>query len=84
MEDSSTSVAFPDNSSSILSPAYDPPVLDPMAPPSPKSPVGPKLHRSTQVSIPPSYLTDYHCSFTLVTLYKPHIYCESHTNPLWQ
>ena len=65
VEDSSTSTASPDDSSPVLSPAYDPPVLDPVAPPSPRSPVGPELCRSTRVSIPPPYLTDYHCSFAL-------------------
>ena len=83
MEDSSTSSASLDDSSPILSPAYDPPVLDPMAPPSPESPVGPELHRSTQVSILPPYLTDYHYSFALATLYEPHTYREAHTDPLW-
>ena len=80
MEDSSTSTASQDD----LSPAYDPPVLDPEAPPSPESLVGPKFCRSTQVSIPPLYLTDYHCSFALATLYEPYIYREAHINPLWQ
>ena len=84
MEDSSTSVASLDGSSSILSPAYDSPVLDPVAPPFLESPVGPELCRSTRVSIPPSYLTDYHCSFTLATLYEPYTYREAHTDPLWQ
>ena len=84
MEGSLTSVASPDDSSPVLSPAYDPPVLDPVAPPSPKSPVGPGLRRSTRVSIPPPYLTDYHCSFAFATLYEPHIYREAHTDPLWQ
>ena len=84
MEDSSTSAASPDDSSPVLSPAYDPPVLDPMAPPSPESPVGPELRRSTRVSIPPPYLTDYQCSFAFATLYEPHIYREAHTDPLWQ
>ena len=83
MEDSSTSSASPDDSSPVLSPAYDPPVLDPMAPPSPESPVGPELHCSTQVSILPPYLTDYHYSFALATLYEPHTYREAHTDPLW-
>ena len=69
VEDSSTSAASPDDSSPILSLAYDPPVLDLVAPPSPKSPVGPELRRFTQVSIPPPYLTDYHCSFALATLF---------------
>ena len=77
MEDSSTSATSPDDSSLILSPAYDPPVLDPVAPPSPESLVGPKFRRSTLVSIPPLYLTDYHCSFALATLYEPHTYHEA-------
>ena len=84
MEDSSTSVAFPDNSSLVLSTAYDSPVLDIVAPPSPESPIGLDLRHFTWVSIPPLYLIDYHCSFALTTLYKPHIYHETHTDPLWQ
>ena len=83
MEDSSTSAASPDDSSLVLSPAYDPPVLDPVVPPSPESPVGPELRRSTRLSIPPPYLTDYHCSFSLATLYEPHTYHKAHTDPLW-
>ena len=79
-----TSAASPDDLSPVLSPAYDPPVLDPMAPPSPESPVVPKLLRSTWVSIPPSYLTDYHYSFALSILNEPHTYCEAHTDPFWQ
>ena len=55
-----------------------------MAPPSPESLVGPELCCSTQVSIPPSHLTNYHCSFALATLYEPYTYCEAYTNPLWQ
>ena len=82
VEDSSTSVASPDDSSLVLSPAYDLPVLDPVAPPSPESLVGPELRHSTRVSIPPPYLTDYHCSFALATLYEPHTYREAHTDPL--
>ena len=66
-----------------MSPAYDPLVLNPVAPPSPKSPVGPEFRRSTWVSIPLPYLTDYQCSFTLATLYEPHTYREAHTDPLW-
>ena len=81
MEDSSTSTASPNDSSPVLSSTYDPPVLDPVAPPSSKSLVGPELHCSTQVSIPPPYLTDYHCFFTFATLYKPH---TAHIDPLWQ
>ena len=77
-----TSAASPNDSSQFLSLAYDPPILDPMAPPFPESLVGPKLHRSTRASIPPPYLIDYHCSFALTTLYKPHIYCEAHKDPL--
>ena len=84
MEDSSTSAASLDDTSSVLSPAYDPPVLDPVAPPSPEFLVGPELRRSTWVSIPPPYLTNYHCSFALATLYEPHTYREAHTDPLWQ
>ena len=83
MKDSSTLVASLDDSSPVLSLAYDLPILDPVAPPSPKPPVSPKLHRSTRVSIPTPYLTDYHCSFALATLYEPHTYCEVFTNPLW-
>ena len=55
-----------------------------MAPPFPESLVGPELCRSTRVSTPPPYLTDYHCSFTLATLYEPHTYHEAHTDLLWQ
>ena len=55
-----------------------------MAPPSPESPIGLELCRSTRVSIPPPYLTDYQCSFAFATLYEPHTYREAHTNPLWQ
>ena len=84
MEDSLTSATSLDNSSLVLSLAYDSPVLDPMAPPSLKSPVGPEFRHSTRVSIPPPYLTDYHCSFALATPNEPHTYCEAHTNPLWQ
>ena len=73
VEDSSTLAASPDYLSPVLSPAYDPPVLDPVAPPSPESPVGLELRRSTQVSIPLPYLTNYHCSFALTTLYEPHL-----------
>ena len=53
-----------------------------MALPSLESPIGPKLRRSTQVSIPPPYLTNYHCSFTLATLYEPYTYREAYTDPL--
>ena len=55
-----------------------------MAAPSPESPVDPKLRRSIRVSIPPPYLTDYHCSFALATLYEPYTYREAHTDSLWQ
>ena len=55
-----------------------------MAPPSLESPVGPKLFHSTRVSIPPPYLTDYHYSFALATLYEPYTYHKAHTDPLWQ
>ena len=84
MEDSSTSATSPNDSSPVLSPVYDPPILDPLAPSSPESPVGPKLRRSTRVNIPPPYLTDYHYSFALATLYEPHTYREAYTDPLWQ
>ena len=70
MKDSSTSTASLDDSSPVLSPAYDSSVLDPVAPPSPESPVGPELRRSTRVSIPSPYLTDYHCSFALAASYE--------------
>ena len=59
-------------------------VLDPVAPPSPESLVGLELCRSTQASITPLYLTNYHCSFALATLYEPYTYREVHTDPLWQ
>ena len=84
VEDSSISVASPDGSSLVLSSAHDSPVLDPMAPPSPEPLVGFNLRCSTWVSVPPPYLTDYHCSFALATLYEPHTYREVHTNLLWQ
>ena len=84
MEDFSTSAASPDDSSPVLAPAYDTPVLDPVTPPSPESPIGPELRSYTWVSIPPPYLTDYHCSFALATLYEPHTYREAHNDPLWQ
>ena len=84
MEDSSTSATSPNDSSPVLSPAYDPPVLDLVAPPFPESLVGLELRCSTRVSIPPSYLTDYHCSFAFATLYELYTYCEVHTDPLWQ
>ena len=83
MEDSSTSAASPDESSLVLSLAYDLSVLDLMAPPPPKPLIGLELHRSTRVSIPPPYLTDYHCSFAFATLYEPHTCREAHTDPLW-
>ena len=76
--------ASPDDSSLVLSATYDPSILDPVAPPSPESPIGPKLCCSTQVSIPPPYLNDYHYYFALSTLYEPHTYHEAHTDPLWQ
>ena len=83
-EDSSTLAASPNSLFLVLSSAYDLPVFDLGAPPSPKSLVSPELRRSTQVSIPPPYLTDYHCSFTLATLYEPHTYRKAHIDPLWQ
>ena len=55
-----------------------------MALPSPKPFVGPDLRRTTWVSIPYPYLTDYHCSFTLATFYEPHTYHEAYIDPLWQ
>ena len=82
MEDSSTSVAFPDDLSQVLCPVYNPLVLDPVAPPSLESPIGPRLRRSTKVSIPPPYLTDYHCSFTLAIIYESHTYRETYIDPL--
>ncbi|KAL5806227.1 hypothetical protein ACOSQ4_028960 [Xanthoceras sorbifolium] len=84
VEDSSTSTASLDDSSPVLSPASDLSVLDPVALPFIESLVSPNLRRSTQVSIPPLYLTDYRCSFALATLYEPHTYREAHTDPLWQ
>ena len=83
MEDSSILAASSDNSSLVLSPAYDPPVLNPVAPPSPQSTVGLDLRCSTRVSIPPPYLTDYHYSFALATVYEPYTYRKAHTDPLW-
>ena len=84
VEDSSTSATSLDDSSPILSLTHDPPVLDLVAPPFPKPLVGPDHRRSNQVSIPPPYLTDYHCSFSLAILYEPHTYREAYTDPLWQ
>ena len=84
VEDSLTSVAFPNVSSLVLSLAHDLPVMDPVAPSSPKPPSGLDLCHSTRVSIPPPHLTNYHCSFALATLYKPHTYHEAHIDPLWQ
>ena len=84
VEDSSTLAASPNDSSPVLSLAHDSPVLDPVAPPSPKPPIGPDIRHSTQVSVPPPYLTDYHCSFTLATFYEPHTYHEAYIDPLWQ
>ena len=55
-----------------------------MAPPPPEPPVGPNLHRSTSVSVPPPYLTNYHYSFTFATLYEPHTYRKANNDPLWQ
>ena len=76
--------ASPNDSSPILSLTYDPSVLDPMAPPSLESPISPELRRSTRVSIPPPYLTNYHCSFALATLYEPHTYRKAYIDSLWQ
>ena len=84
MEDSWTLAASPDDSSPILCLAYDLPVLDPMAPPSLESPIGPELCRFTRVRIHPPYLTNYHCSFAIATLYELHTYRETHIDPLWQ
>ena len=84
MEDSSTSATSPNDSSSVLSLTHDLPILDLVAPPSPKPLIGPDHRCSTQVSIPPSYLTDYHCYFALATLYESHTYREAHIDPLWQ
>ena len=84
MEDSSTSAVSPDDSSLVLSLAHDLPILDPVASPSPEPLVGLDLRRSTWVSVPPPYLTNYQYSFALVTLYEPHTYCEAHTDLLWQ
>ena len=84
VEDSLTLVASPDDSSLVLSLAHNPLVLDLVAPLSPEPPVGPDLRPFTQVSVPSPYLTYYHYSFALATLYKPHTYCETHIYPLWQ
>ena len=84
VEDSSTSASSLDGSSPVLSSAHDPPVLDSIAPPSSEPPVGPDLRHSTQVSVAPPYLTDYHFVFAPATLYKPYTYCKTHTDSLWQ
>uniref|UniRef100_A0A2N9IUD6 Reverse transcriptase Ty1/copia-type domain-containing protein n=1 Tax=Fagus sylvatica TaxID=28930 RepID=A0A2N9IUD6_FAGSY len=66
----------------VLSPAVGLPDSDP-APSAPsKSPTD--IRRSTQVSAPPSHLSDYHCYFALATLHEPHTYREASTNLLWQ
>ena len=75
-------VVSPEDSFTALSSTHDLPILDSVAPPSPKSLVGPDLRRSTQLSIPPPYLIDYHYSFVLAILYEPHTYREAHTDPL--
>ena len=84
MEDSSTSATSPNDSSSVLSLTHDLPILDLVAPPSPKPLIGPDHRCSTQVSIPPPYLTDYHYSFALAILYEPYTYREAYTDPPWQ
>ena len=84
MEESSTSTASLNDPSPVLSSTYDPPVLDLVAPPYSESLVGLELRRFTRVSIPPPYLTNYHFSFAFATLYEPHTYRESYTDPLWQ
>ena len=84
VNDSSTLATSLDNSSPVLSLAHDLPVLDHVAPLSLEPLTGLDLCRFTWVSIPPPYFTNYHCSFALATLYKPHTYHEAHTNPLRQ
>ncbi len=37
-----------------------------------------------RVRRPPSYLHDYHCYSTIVSLHEPSSYREASTNPLWQ
>ena len=84
VQDSSTLVVSPDNSFTVLFSTHDLPILDSVAPPSLEPLVSPDLRRSTQLSIPPPYLINYHYSFVLAILYEPHTYHEAHTDPLWQ
>ena len=43
-----------------------------------------ELRHSTRVRAPPSHLQDYHCFYSLATLYEPHSYHEASADPLWQ
>lgn len=83
MEDSSTTIAFPNDSSLVLSLVYSLHFLDPFVPPSLDPSIGPYIYRSTRVSAFP-YLIDYYSYFALSTLHEPRSYYGAHTGHLWK
>ena len=50
----------------------------------PESSFEPLGEKSTRVRQSPSYLRDYHCCPTIVSLHEPSSNKEANTNPLWQ
>uniref|UniRef100_A0A2N9H4Z4 Reverse transcriptase Ty1/copia-type domain-containing protein n=1 Tax=Fagus sylvatica TaxID=28930 RepID=A0A2N9H4Z4_FAGSY len=69
VRDSAPPPSSSDVTSLALSPAAGSSASDPAPSESPTD-----LRRSTRVRAPPSNLTDYHCYFTLATLYEPYTY----------